>query len=122
MPNVCEFGSNSNLGQLFMYLTCLIQKTVIPLLFAIAMVIFIWGVVQFVINGDDAEKKEKGRTFMIWGIIGLTVMVGVWGLVGVVARTFGINGSVLPQLPNGSNSSYNQNTVDDNGNPFDDGQ
>lgn len=108
MQSLCNFGSNSKLGDLFMYLTCIIQKTVIPLLFAIAMVIFIWGVVQFVINGDDAEKKEKGRTFMIWGIIGLTVMVGMWGLVGVVARTFGINATVIPQLPNGTTgNTYN---------------
>jgi len=108
MGSLCpQFGGNSNLGDLFMYITCLIQKTVIPLLFAVAMVIFIWGVVQFVINGDDTEKKEKGRTFMIWGIVGLTVMVGVWGLVAVVANTFGINGRVLPQLPNGGNSNTN---------------
>ncbi len=91
-------GANGTLGGLFTYITCTINSTVIPLIFAIAVVIFIWGVVQFVINADDTEKKAKGRDFMIWGIIALTVMVGFWGLVKVMGATFGVNTSVLPQV------------------------
>ena len=93
------FSAGGKLGDLFTYVSCTIASTVIPLIFSIAVVSFIWGVVQFVINADDAEKKEKGRSFMIWGIIGLTVMVGVWGLVKILATTFGLNSTFLPQLP-----------------------
>lgn len=92
------FRANGTLGGLFTYITCTINSTVIPLIFAIAVVIFIWGVVQFVLNADDTEKKAKGRDFMIWGIIALTVMVGFWGLVKVVGSTFGVNTGVLPQV------------------------
>ena len=62
-----------------------------------SVVMFIWGVVQYVINSDEEAKKEKGKQFMIWGIIGLTVMVSVWGLVRIVGTTFNIN-YVVPQL------------------------
>ena len=91
-------GVNANLGGLFNYATCTISNMVIPFIFAIAIVMFLWGVVQLVINADDAEKKEKGRTFMIWGIIGLTAMIGVWGLVKILGATFGLTTSVLPQV------------------------
>jgi len=92
------FQNDPRVSILFEYITCTIERTVIPLLFAIALVIFIWGVVQYVINSDQEEKKAKGRQFMIWGIIGLTVMIGVWGLVGILGGTFGINTSVLPEV------------------------
>ncbi|KKR61053.1 hypothetical protein A2643_02805 [Candidatus Nomurabacteria bacterium RIFCSPHIGHO2_01_FULL_39_220] len=85
------------------YFTCIINNSVIPLIFALAVLMFVWGVVQFVINSDDEVKKTKGKQFMIWGIIALTVMVSVWGLVGILSSTFGVSGSVLPHVtPPGS--------------------
>lgn len=97
---MCNFVANAKLGDLFSYISCIIVKSVIPLIFAMAVAMFLWGVVQFVIK-DSEEAKDKGRQLMVWGIIGLTVMVGVWGLVGIVGRTFNLNTSVIPVLPQG---------------------
>jgi len=94
---LCTLAANPKLQDLLIYAGCIINKSVIPLIIAIAMVTFIWGVVQYVINSDEEAKKAKGKQFMIWGIIGLTVMVGVWGLVRIVGTTFGIE-YVIPQL------------------------
>ena len=93
----CDMGPRPSLGNLFDYASCLISRSVIPLMFAIAMAMFIWGVVQYVINSDEESKKAKGRDFMIWGIIALAVMVSVWGLVSILGKTFGIS-SVIPQV------------------------
>jgi len=94
---LCILASNPKFQNLLIYASCIINKSVIPLIFALALVMFIWGVVQYVINSDEEAKKEKGKQFMIWGIIGLTVMFGVWGLVKIVGFTFGIE-YVIPQL------------------------
>jgi hypothetical protein len=96
--------SNPNLQNLLQYITCLITNSVVPLIFALALVMFIWGVVQYVINSDEEAKKEKGRQFMIWGIIALTVMVSVWGLVRVLGDTFGIDSNFIPQVKSTSTS------------------
>lgn len=90
-------GANNTLGGLFNYVTCTIENSVIPMIFALAIVLFIWGVVQYVINDSEEGKKEKGRQFMVWGIIGLVVMTGVWGLVEIIGNTFGID-SVIPSV------------------------
>ncbi len=96
--NTCAPLSNtSKLGDLLNYATCILVKSVVPLIIALAMAMFIWGVVQYVINSDEEAKKEKGKQFMIWGIIGLAVMVGVWGLVHILGDTFNIQ-YVLPTL------------------------
>ncbi|MFA6523915.1 MAG: hypothetical protein WC264_01345 [Candidatus Paceibacterota bacterium] len=94
---LCSLVSSPKLGDLLGYITCIISKSVIPLIFALAIASFIWGVVQYVINNDDEAKKAKGKMFMIWGIIALTVMVSVWGLVSILGNTFGIL-NVIPQL------------------------
>ncbi len=59
------------------------------LLVAIAMLMFIWGIVKYVIAGDE-EAKAKGRQMMIWGVVGLFAIVAVWGLVKFIANTTGI--------------------------------
>jgi hypothetical protein len=90
-----------DVASLFHWGTCVISSAVIPLLFAVALVIFIYGVVQYVINADNSEKRKEGSQYMIWGIIGLFVMISVWGLVGVLSNTFTLNNTapILPQLP-----------------------
>ena len=94
---MCNLATNPKFQDLLNYASCIISQAVIPLIFALALVMFIWGVVQFVINSDEEAKKEKGRQFMIWGIIALTVMVSVWGLVEILGDTFGIN-YAIPQV------------------------
>lgn len=94
----CQLGTNPKIQHLLYYVLCIINTSVIPLIFALALVSFIWGVVQFVINGDDEAKKTKGKNFMIWGIIALAVMISVWGLVRIVGNTFGVNATVFPQV------------------------
>ena len=94
---ICTLASNPKVGNLINYVTCLINKSVIPLIAALAVAMFMWGVVQYVINSDEEAKKAKGKEFMIWGIIGLAVMIGVWGLVKILGTTFGIE-YAIPQL------------------------
>ncbi|MEI6580631.1 MAG: hypothetical protein WCO07_00465 [bacterium] len=95
---LCTLATNPKLQNLIGYVTCIINSSVIPLILALAIVMFVWGVVQYVINDAEEAKKEKGRMFMLWGIIGITVMVSVWGLVAIVGNTFNLNTTFVPQL------------------------
>lgn len=85
-----------------------ILNSVIPLLIALGMVYFVWGVVQYVIR-DGEEAKKKGKDRIIYGIIGLAVIVGLWGLVKIVVTTFGLEGTSAPVLQplTGDGSSCN---------------
>lgn len=82
----------------FNFFTCLLSASVVPLMFAAAVVLFLFGVVKFIQNANDSTEREQGKTFMIWGIVALFVMICVWGLVNVLGKTFGVQ-NVLPQLP-----------------------
>ena len=71
---------------------------VVVVIFALATVVFGWGVVQYISAGGDEEKIKVGKQHMIWGVIGMAVMFGVWGLVKILAGYFGITsgGSITP--------------------------
>jgi hypothetical protein len=49
--------------------------------------------------GQEETKKEKAKQYMLWGIIGLTVMVSVWGLVNILGDTFDIVDPTPPSIP-----------------------
>jgi len=78
--------------------TCLLSKSVVPFLFALAVASFIWGVIQFYLNPENEEKRKKGKSFIVGGLIALFVMVSIWGLVGILTNTFETTGST-PELP-----------------------
>ncbi|MEI8270303.1 MAG: pilin [bacterium] len=67
-----------------------ILNTIIPILIVLGVVYFVWGVISYMIGADE-EQKKKGRDKIIYGIIGLVVIVGMWGLVNVVTDTFGLD-------------------------------
>ncbi len=95
----CTIGNNASLKDVLCYFTKLINDSVIPLLFAVATVFFVWGAVKFfIIEAGEEAKREQGRQFMIWGIIALAVMLSIWGLVGLLSSTVGISRPVLPQV------------------------
>ncbi|MDP3902287.1 MAG: pilin [bacterium] len=72
---------------------------VIILLIAIAVLVFIIGVLKYIARGDDEEERKKGRNLMIYGIISLFVMVSVWGLVNILAETFQLENQYPDDIP-----------------------
>lgn len=77
----------------------LIQKvlnTIIPIIMTLGLIYFIWGVISYTTGKSDDAKKE-GRDRMIYGIIGLFVIVSVWGLVNILQNTFGVSGGGGPR-------------------------
>ncbi|MFA7285485.1 MAG: hypothetical protein WC011_01395 [Candidatus Paceibacterota bacterium] len=94
----CNLSANPKFNNLVDYVICIINTAVVPFIFALALVLFLYGVMQYVLNEADEGKREKGKQFMVWGIIALTVMVSVWGLVAILGGTFGLNISIIPQV------------------------
>jgi uncharacterized membrane protein YidH (DUF202 family) len=70
----------------------LIINPLILLLFALALMFFLYGVFEFISNQDNEEKKTTGKSHMIWGIIGLTIMMGVFTIMNLVLSTLNVNG------------------------------
>lgn len=68
-----------------------VLNILVPLFIALAVVYFIWEVFRYAVAGDE-EKKKEAKTHIIWGVVGIFVMVSVWGLVNILQGTFGTAG------------------------------
>lgn len=61
------------------------------LLMAVAVLVFLWGMYQYVLNSDEQNARETARMHMLAGIIGLVVMVSAYAILKIVANTFGVD-------------------------------
>jgi succinate dehydrogenase hydrophobic anchor subunit len=88
------------IGGLFNFASEILNR-VVPLIIAVAVVFFIYQVFRYTISSDE-EARKAAKTDIIWGIVGLFIMVSVWGLVAILQSTFGtsnVTSSIGQQLP-----------------------
>ena len=77
-----------------------INTILVPVLFAIALITFLWGVYKYFILGAAEEKsRTDGKQFVLWGVIGFVVILSVWALVSIVMGAFGLTAGTTPTPP-----------------------
>ncbi len=94
LPGVtqAQFGG---IDTFFLNVMTFINSILIPLVFAVALLAFIYGMYRyFILGGDNDGDRETGRSLMVWAIIGFVLMVSIWGIVNLLAN--GLSGSLGP--------------------------
>ena len=74
----------------------------LPIVVAIALLAFFWGLVKFIFAQGDETAKTDAKKVMLWGVIALFVMVSVWGLVRFFGTAIGIQQGdviIVPKVP-----------------------
>ncbi len=92
----CGYGGPPRDFGGFVCLALDLVTTAIPIVAAIALLVFFWGLAKFILHAGDDKSHETGKELMKWGIISLFVMVSVWGI--VLFLTNDIFGISLPSL------------------------
>jgi hypothetical protein len=64
-----------------------IVNPIIGLMFALAVVYFLWGVFQLVTKNDDTTRAEEGRMHILWGLVGMFIMFSVFGIMNLICNT-----------------------------------
>ena len=64
-----------------------VVNPIVELMFAVALVVFAWGILQMITHRYDAEAHARGRWSMLGGLIGMFIMVSAWGIINIVAGT-----------------------------------
>lgn len=78
-----------------------VQVIVNPILqvaFAAATILFVYGVFEFMKDADSPEARKTGQQHMLWGIIGLAIMVSVFTIMKIFLNTLGAD---VPGVLNG---------------------
>ena len=62
----------------------------IPIVFGLALLAFLWGLVKYIFAQGDETAKADGKKIMLWGLVALFVGASVWGIVTILRTTLGI--------------------------------
>ncbi|MBP9749677.1 MAG: hypothetical protein KBD21_03025 [Candidatus Pacebacteria bacterium] len=57
---------------------------------ALALCVFVWGLVRSIYFTKSDTELADARKQMVWGIVGLTVVVSVWGFVKLLQTLVGV--------------------------------
>ena len=85
-------SSGPDLGTLAQGFTDAIWGSVVPLLFSLCFLVFLWGIAKFISNAGDAKTHQDGKMMMIWGLVGLFVMVSYLAILRAAHNDVGFNG------------------------------
>ncbi len=64
---------------------------VLSFMLALALLYFLWGAYEFVANADSDSGRDTGKSHMMYGIIGMVVMVSALAILRLAAGTFGLD-------------------------------
>lgn len=79
--------ATSNLDNLVGAISDVIIEPLIWLIFTIATLYFLFGLVKFILSRDNQTERKKGQSHMFWGIVGMAIMVSAWGIINLIIGT-----------------------------------
>lgn len=96
-------GSVSTFSVLLARITAILD-TIIPFIIGLAVFVILWGILGYVAHAGEEEKRAEARQFIIWGILGVFIMLSVWGFVAILDNSFNLSKSepsrsAMPSLP-----------------------
>ncbi len=80
-----------------------IGSTIVYILVAAAVLFIVWNVVMYLIKGKGEEGRGAAGMNILWGIVGLFIIVSIWGLVNILTNTFGTQ-PTDKKIPNFTNN------------------
>ncbi len=72
-----------------------ILNPIIAILFVVATAYFFYGVAKYIWNPDNEEMRESGRMGMLYGIIGMFIMVAVFGILRFLIASTGSDANLI---------------------------
>lgn len=94
-----------NIKSLATSILTVVVNPFVVFLAALAVLLFLWGLLQFMANAGSEEGREVGKRHMINGLIGLFIMISVFGIMQFITNTFGFKKPDLQNL-NSKGSDY----------------
>lgn len=60
------------------------------LLFTAGFFLFVWGLIVFLFKLDEKTGRETGKMHMRWGLVGMFIIVSVYGILALISNTFNL--------------------------------
>lgn len=63
---------------------------IISLLSGIAFLVFLYGSFVYIMNAGNDQAREEGKKHIMYGLIGLLVMISAFAILNIAVSTFGL--------------------------------
>ena len=105
-------AEDDNLANLIAQINAVIN-TIVPFLVGLAVLIIIWGVFNYISGAGDEERQGQAKQCIVWGVVGVFIMLSVWALVNVLVNSFDLKKTPLEEskLPNFGGELLEPNTA-----------
>jgi hypothetical protein len=70
-----------------------------PFLGAVAFLAFVLGVARFIRSTSNEKEMKESKNLLIWGIIGMFVLITVWGIIAFLRGEFYFDDGATPVIP-----------------------
>lgn len=85
------YAMPANIATLIRNMNDVILTPIFSLLMSLAVLYFVWGLYQFLSSKAGGQLDiETGKNHMIWGLIGLLIMISAVAIINIVLGTFDI--------------------------------
>jgi len=92
--------SGGAFGSLLANILIFINDVLIPFIIGIGFLVFVWGMFKFfILGGADDEKKEQGKSLMIYATIGFVLIIIFFGVVNLLTSSTGLSGDTIRNIP-----------------------
>ena len=92
--------SGGPFGDLLANILVFTNNVLIPFIIGIGFLAFVWGMFRFfILGGADEEKKEQGKSLMIWATIGFVLIIIFFGVINLLTESTGLSGDIIRNIP-----------------------
>ena len=96
MSSAADFGGDGDLTTFLDSILVFTNDVLIPFILGIAFLLFVWGMFQyFIAGGANEEAKEKGKSLLIYSILGFVLIIVFWGIINLLAGSTGLDDGTL---------------------------
>ncbi len=81
----------------------------VKIVFTLGLFFFLWGFIEFLWKLKDGEVDNDGKQHMVYGLLGMLIMVSVYGIIALVMNTFGIDPQTATDVSRIENIDPNAN-------------
>lgn len=100
MPSIAYAEEMLSIKQLMFRVSYYIINPLIIFGFVVALIYFIWGIIDFLRNRDNnAEASNDGKQHMLWGTFGMVIMVSAFAIMRLLANVVGAGSEITSYLP-----------------------
>jgi uncharacterized membrane protein len=90
LPAVAFADTPLSIKQLMFRVSYYLINPLIIVGFVAALLYFIWGLIDFLRKRDvSAAAGQEGRDHMLYGLIGLVIMISAFAIMRLIAQTIG---------------------------------